>query len=63
MDAVIVMGAVNLLLCAWIVFLQRELKVLRLISESAIEIVRRLALEEIEFERDGKSITIKEKKA
>ena len=65
MEAVLVMGGVNLLLCVWVVSLQYKIRVARAAVEVTTEIIRRLALGEVEVnvDRVNKTITLKEKEA
>ena len=61
MDAVIVMGAVNLLLCGWVLLLQHRLKVARITVGVSTEIIRQLAIGELEIDHAEGKITIKGK--
>ena len=65
MEAVLVMGGVNLLLCIWIVSLQHKLRVTRFAVDVTTDIIRRLALGEVEVnvDRVSKTITLKKKEA
>ena len=58
MEAVYVMGAVNLLLCAWIVHLQQELKITRLTIEVSHELIRQIAMGEVDIRRNGNEVRI-----
>lgn len=58
MDAVIVMGAVNLGLCMWVVFLQRELRAMRVVLDSTTVVLFDIAEGKAKIERTEAGIQV-----
>ena len=58
MDAVIVMCAVNLGLCVWVVFLQRELRAVKMILDSTTIVLFDIAEGKAKIERTEAGIQV-----